>query len=185
MTASGLKLRSWPVVALAYVFAPLIGVSIWYGALTVPDALGGNFRPLGAIPVWFSLLAMGTAAGLIVELVIVTPILIRFHRRRWPWFTRWVGAGFGFLLGFAPQFIFGALNPSANPRQIPGSITLCTGGHCTTEIITPAPGGTTWEINGHWLLAGWAHVAADAVVMGSLGLATAVVFCVIAFRSAR
>lgn len=109
----------------------------------------------------------------------------KFHRRRWPWFTRWVGAGFGFLLGFAPQFIFGALNPSANPRQIPGSITLCTGGHCTTEIITPAPGGTTWEINGHWLLAGWAHVAADAVVMGSLGLATAVVFCVIAFRSAR
>jgi hypothetical protein len=190
MSKSELTLRSWPVIALAYVLGPFVGLNALCAATTLPAIYDPNFSPEGAATGWFLVLFFGGIACLIVELVVVTPLLRGFNRHRWPWLNGWSGAAIGFLLGAVPWLILTAPNPTLSPDQMPGGITVCTKGHCTAEGWAQAglgpvshAGHVVWEIDGHWTLAGWAHVAHEAAMMGVVGLIAAIVFRAIAVRS--
>ncbi|MFI4934668.1 MAG: hypothetical protein ACHP7N_08630 [Caulobacterales bacterium] len=129
-----------------------------------------------------------------VELAVVTPLLVAFNRYRWRWLNTWSGAAVGFSLGALPWLLFITPQPTPSPDQIPGSSTVCTRGHCATESWTQAGFGPAplqdhppaiWEVNGHWTLVGWAHVAHEAAMTGLVGLIAAIVFRSIAVRSVR
>jgi hypothetical protein len=194
MSNSRLTLRSRPMIALAYVLGPFVGLNAWCAATTLPAIYKPDFNPEGAATGWFIALLFGGLACLVIELVVVTPLLLAFNRHRWSWLNGWSAAAIGFLIGAVPWLVLMAPNPSLSPDQIPGSVTTCTHGHCTVESwvqagLGPAPvldhPREIWEVDGHWTLAGWVHVGHDVALMGMVGLIVAIVFRLVAVRTAQ
>jgi hypothetical protein len=188
-----LELRPWPYVALAFLTGPVIGLTLCLAADTFPSWLQPwNAPPNDPLTWWLVTVSLGTPICLVVEIVVVTPIMIAWKRHRWSWVNGWSAAAVGFLLGGLPWLLLGASQPSPSPDQIPGSVTVCTGGHCTTQSWTQAGLGAptglghspeVWELHGQWTLAGWGHVAHDAALVGLVGLAAAVVLRLVAVRA--
>ena len=115
MTTSRLELRSIPMIGLAFVVGPVVGLSyLWVVQIVLPgSAAADSSRALAA---WILYIAMGGALCLVVEAVIVTPILLGFHRYRWGWLNGWTAAAIGFALGFAVWLV--ALAASHQPDSI-------------------------------------------------------------------
>ncbi len=63
------------------------------------------------------LLIFGGLVCLVVELVIVTPLLVGFHRYRWGWLNGWTGALIGFVLAFGPTLLLVVLAPTASAHR--------------------------------------------------------------------
>jgi hypothetical protein len=184
-----LELRPLPMIALAYVLGPLVGLNVWWFLKTGGTFGSRDLDPNGVMTSWGLTLIIGGLACLLIELVLVSPLLVAFKRYGWPWLNGWTAAAIGFLLGAVPWLLLAASGPSPSPDQIPGSTTVCADGHCASETWpSSAPAvapGRVWEINGHWTSAGWAHVVWDAALIGMIGLIAAIVFRLVAVRTAQ
>ena len=122
-----LRLRRPAEIAWAYVLGTTAGLT----ALFVLMLLAGVLDPSHAFAraarmslafFFIYLLIFGGLVCLAVELVVVTPLLVGFHRYRWRWLNGWTGALIGFTLAFTPAFLLAALAPTRGPR--PGWVEL-------------------------------------------------------------
>jgi hypothetical protein len=148
------------LIAIGYVVAPLAG---WFP--TVAYALWrSGFSPYAVQPSLI-MMALGGIGGLVLELVVVTPLLRGFDRYRWPWFNGWTGAALGFALGASIWFLLmGCLLGGLAPAEVEGGIEALrmeTAGEVTARSI---------------------HATA---IFGTAGLISAAVFRGIAVRRAR
>jgi hypothetical protein len=164
MPKSDLELRSFPFVALAYVVAPLIGLSAYWLVWAVPSYIGPPVRVVDALSVLSSMLIFGGFICLIVELAIITPLLLAFRRYRWRWLNGWSGALIGFVMGFS--FSLG----TASLPQPPGS-------------FESGQYGVVYVSNGVLTAAGWREAFLSSLWTGGVGLVGAVAFRLIAVRS--
>jgi hypothetical protein len=114
---SRLRLRRPADIALAFVLAPTAGLTVLWvlmlagGVLFFPAGFAHIAR-LSLAFFYIYLLIFGGLVCLVVELVVVTPLLVGFHRYRWRWLNGWTGALIGFVLAFLPTLLVVALAPS-------------------------------------------------------------------------
>lgn len=160
MSESRLELRSWGFVALGYLVAPVVSLTVLWLYLVLPAFLpraSYGFDPAQAVTLWWLVQMFGGSACLIVEILVVTPILQGFRRYRWPWLNGWSAAAIGFALGALPWLILN-LWPASGPGQdyVVGNVPLILDGK------------RTW--------AGWTGVFRDVAMMGSVGLVAAITF---------
>ena len=111
-----LQLRSLPIIAFAYVVAPIVALTIfalgWWlllalmgGGLTHPsEHVSGPPRYVSGL--WLGVVETGFPLCLLVELIIFTPILIAWRRYRWTWLTGWSACLIGFLTGAIFWLVF-------------------------------------------------------------------------------
>ncbi len=129
---SRLQLRRPAEIAWAFVLGPTAGLTVLFLLLL----LGGIVDPADAIRhvarlslafFYVYLLIFGGLVCLVVELVVITPLLMGFHRYRWVWLNGWTGALIGFALAFAPPLLlvmFAPGHPAAGPGW-PATIIAC------------------------------------------------------------
>ncbi len=113
---SRLRLRRPAEIALAFVLGPTAGLTLLWVLMLAGGALvfRHGFAPIARLSLAFFyiyLLMFGGLVCLVVELVVVTPLLVGFHRHRWRWLNGWTGALIGFLLAFAPALMLIVLAP--------------------------------------------------------------------------
>jgi hypothetical protein len=112
---SRLRLRRPAEIALAFVFGPAAGLTVLFMLMLVSIMV--DPRDLNPIPrlmlafFYVYLLIFGGIVCLAVELVVITPLLIGFHRYRWRWLNGWTGALIGFALAFLPTLLLVELAP--------------------------------------------------------------------------
>jgi hypothetical protein len=96
-----LQLRSLPIIAFAYVVAPLVALTILSLGVSLSFLMAGRLtNPLGGVAgEWLGVVGTGFPLCLLVELIIVTPMLIAFRRYRWKWLIGWSACVSGFLTG--------------------------------------------------------------------------------------
>jgi hypothetical protein len=98
MTKSRLELRSIPMIALAFVVGPVIGLTcFWAIEVVVPGVVLSD--PSRALAYWIAYVGLGGAICLAVEAVVIVPILIGFQRYRWGWLNGWTAALIGAAVG--------------------------------------------------------------------------------------
>ena len=153
-----------PIVALAYVIAPLIALTVAWLFWIVPSLMGPPFALRQALAIWLSMAFVGGAMCLVVELVIITPVLVAFRRYRWPWLNGWVAAASGLLIGLVLALAYGSLPPSPGYSE--------SGQY-----------GIVYITNGHRTLAGWKNVFMSSLLPATVGLISAVVFRLIAVQT--
>ena len=112
MKTSRLELRSIPVIALAFVVGPVVGLSyLWVVQIVLPGSAAAD--PSRALAAWIAYIGLGGGLCLVVEAVVIAPILVGFHRYRWPWLNGGTAAAIGFAVGFAFWFLALALSTPA------------------------------------------------------------------------
>jgi hypothetical protein len=117
-TRTILELRPLPWIALGYVLAPLVGL----GLVLATDLQLWRSGSSGLRPALMAL-ASGWVVGLVLELIIVSPLLVAFHRYRWPWVNGWTGAAFGFVLGGSSWLLLvGGLLGGLAPAEVEGGV---------------------------------------------------------------
>lgn len=119
--ANPLRLRRPAEIAWAYVLGPTAGLTALFVLMLVAGVLDPSHAFARAARTslaffFIYLLIFGGLACLVVELVVITPLLIGFHRYRWRWLNGWTGALIGFALAFAPALLLAALAPTHGPR---------------------------------------------------------------------
>jgi hypothetical protein len=93
-----LELRPWPYIVVGYVLAPFAGLTvIFLSWLARVPWIGWGEEP----GMWLVVIAAGEVAGIVIELVLVTPLLIGFNRYRWRWLSGQAGVLFGAAVGIA------------------------------------------------------------------------------------
>ncbi|HEY3888416.1 MAG TPA: hypothetical protein VGL73_07575 [Caulobacteraceae bacterium] len=98
MTKSRLELRSVPMIGLAFVVGPLVGLTcFWAIEVVVPGVVLSD--PSRALAYWIAYVGLGGAICLAVEIVVVVPILLGFQRYRWGWLNGWTAALIGAAVG--------------------------------------------------------------------------------------
>ena len=111
---SHLTLRPPAVIAWAYVLGPTAGLTVLFLLIVIQamfdpaHTLAGMARTSLAF-FFIYLLIFGGIICLIVELVVITPLLVGFHRYGWRWLNGWTVALIGFALGFIPSLLLGAV----------------------------------------------------------------------------
>ena len=108
-----LELRPPAVIAWAYVLGPTAGLTVLFLLMLIGaifDTSHTLARVAGTSLAFFFiyLLIFGGLICLVVELVVITPLLVGFHRYGWRWLNGWTGALIGFALGFAPSLLLAA-----------------------------------------------------------------------------
>ena len=111
-----LVLRRPADIAWAFVLGPTAGLTVLFVlmlAAGVIDPAHGLARvPRMSLAFFYIyLLIFGGLVCLLVELVVVTPLLVGFHRYRWRWLNGWSAAAIGFALAFLPTLLIVALAP--------------------------------------------------------------------------
>jgi hypothetical protein len=114
---SPLRLRRPAEIAWAYVLGPTAGLTVlWLLMLidSIVDPAHGlaHIARLSLAFFYIYLLIFGGLVCLAVELVVVTPLLVGFHRYRWRWLNGWTGALIGFALAFLPTVLLVVLAPT-------------------------------------------------------------------------
>jgi hypothetical protein len=162
---SPLQLRRPAEIAWAFVLGPAAGLTIFFiltllnGILDPRHALAGVARLSLAFFYIYSLI-FGGFICLVVELAVVTPLLLGFHRYRWRWLNGWTGALIGFALGFVPLLLIVTFAPPAFDEE----------------------GGVVMAVGGHWTAAGWRAALLGCAEVGVVGLVAAGVFRLLAVR---
>jgi hypothetical protein len=105
-----LRLRRPADIAWGYVLGPAAGLTVLFVlmlALGVVDPAHrlAHVARLSLAFFYIYLLIFGGLVCLAVELVVITPLLIGFHRFRWRWLNGWTGALIGFALAFAATLL--------------------------------------------------------------------------------
>jgi hypothetical protein len=114
---SRLVLRRPAEIAWAFVLGPTAGLTVLF-VLMLAVGVVNPTNELARIPrmslafFYIYLLIFGGLVCLLVELVVVTPLLIGFHRYRWRWLNGWTGAAIGFWLAFLPTLLVVAFAPA-------------------------------------------------------------------------
>jgi hypothetical protein len=103
----GYELRSGPWVAAAYLLAPLASLILLSGFLAIPAIALNPSTAVVEIGPMGALLVSGEIGGLILELLLVTPILMAIRFLHWRWITRWVAALMGLAIGEAVALLMG------------------------------------------------------------------------------
>ena len=101
-----LEVRPVPVVLLAYAAAPVASLFLFWLGISIFETSIGRYSvtdDLSALPY---LIGGGSAVGLVIEALLVTPVLIAFHRYRWSWLNGWWIAGYGLVIGEAAWALF-------------------------------------------------------------------------------
>jgi hypothetical protein len=120
-----LRLKRPADIAWAYVLGPTAGLTALFVLMVIAFMVG----PTPGLPhvarmslafFYIYLLIFGGLVCLVVELLVITPLLIGFHRYRWRWLNGWTGALIGFALAFAPTLFVVALAPSPAGHARPG-----------------------------------------------------------------
>lgn len=120
-----LRLRRPAEIAWAYVLGPTAGLTVLW-LLMLADSIVDPAHGLAHIArlslafFYIYLLIFGGLVCLVVELVVVTPLLVGFHRYRWRWLNGWTGALIGFALAFVPALAVVSLAPSSAGHPRPG-----------------------------------------------------------------
>ena len=161
MRRSRLVLRSPGWIVLAYLVGPVCGITVWVAAIGAMLA-----RPGEIFAIWVLANFIGVPVCVVVETFVVTPILVAFSQFRWRWLNSWSGAVIGFLLATPTPYLLRSLFP---PDE-------------------PAPTPDTWQV-GPLIVPGWWHEIANQALaiawFGLIGLVAALVFRLIAVRTAR
>jgi hypothetical protein len=161
MPKSRLQLRALPMIAAAYLVAPLVTVSglwlVWYGPWATKT---GVAWPQGG-QAWVLLFLGGVPVCLLAELIFATPLLVGFSRRRWGWLNGWTACGLGSLIAFVPVFGFDAAAPAAG------------------DVVN----GVVLSAYGVWTAAGWISLLQLDAPWGLAGFTTALTFRLIAVRT--
>ena len=98
MTKSRLELRSIPMIGLALVVGPMVGLTcFWAIEVVVPGVAISD--PSRALAYWIAYVGLGGAVCLIIEAVVIVPILIGFQRYRWAWLNGWTAVAIGASVG--------------------------------------------------------------------------------------
>lgn len=119
---SPLQLRRPAEIAWAFVLGPTAGLTVLFilmlleGVVDPAHALAHVAR-LSLAFFFIYLLIFGGFVCLLVELVVITPLLMGFHRYRWAWLNGWTGALIGFALAFAPTLLLVVLAPMPNAHH--------------------------------------------------------------------
>lgn len=114
---SRLRLRPPAVIAWAYVLGPTAGLTVLFLLIVIramfdpAHTLAGMARTSLAF-FFIYLLIFGGLICLVVELVVITPLLVGFHRYGWSWLNGWTGALIGFALGVVPSLLLDAVTRS-------------------------------------------------------------------------
>jgi hypothetical protein len=154
-----------------------ITVAYFAAAAVAGCTLGTETATIGALQDWgrptFSLASdlgggaatacVGTVLCLIVEALLVTPILLSFHRVRWHWSRRLDSIVVGFALAAVPTLLL-FLTPIEDGLSVAMGYNLA---------------------NGQPTLRGALRAAQNAALIGLVGAACASVFQAIAFRRER
>jgi hypothetical protein len=110
-------LRRPAEIAWAFVLGPTAGLTVLF-VLMLAVGVADPTNQLARIPrmslafFYIYLLIFGGLVCLVVELVVVTPLLVGFHRYRWRWLNGWTGAAIGFGLAFLPTLLIVAFAPA-------------------------------------------------------------------------
>ena len=118
---SRLRLKRPAEIAWAFVLGPTAGLTLLWLLLLVDSILDpahglAHVARMSLAFFFIYLLIIGGVICLIVELVIVTPLLVGFHRYRWRWLNGWTAALIGFALAFVPALLLVVLAPTQGPR---------------------------------------------------------------------
>jgi hypothetical protein len=117
MTKSRLELRSIPIIGLAFVVGPVVGMSyLWVIEVVLPGVLAAD--PSRALAAWIAYVGEGGAICLIIEAVVITPILLGFQRYRWRWLNGWTAAAIGFAVGAIFWTLALVLTTPAGPMKL-------------------------------------------------------------------
>jgi hypothetical protein len=161
MPKSRLQLRALPMIVAAYLVAPLVAVSglwlVWYGPFAARTSVAW---PQGG-QAWTLLFLGGVPLCLVAELIVATPLLVGFSRRRWWWLNGWTACGLGALLAFLPVFAFDAAAPAD--------------GDVVSGVVLAANGVRTG--------AGWISLLLADAPWALAGVTTALTFRLIAVRT--
>ena len=122
---SPLRLKRPADIAWAFVLGPTAGLTVLWVLLLADSILDpahglAHVARMSLAFFFIYLLIFGGLVCLIVELVVVTPLLVGFHRYRWRWLNGWTAALIGFALAFTPALLLVAFAPRQGPR--PGLI---------------------------------------------------------------
>ena len=114
---SRLHLRRPADIALAFVLGPTAGLTLLWVLMMIESIVDpahglAHVARISLAFFYIYLLIFGGLVCLIVELVIITPLLVGFHRYRWGWLNGWTGALIGFALAFAPTLLLVVLAPA-------------------------------------------------------------------------
>jgi hypothetical protein len=94
-----LEFRRGSFVLLAYVAAPAAAMSLLWLVFSIWEGIAGSYtirEDLNALPF---LVIGGGVAGMIAELLFVTPVLLVMRRYRWSWINTWWFAAYGVFVG--------------------------------------------------------------------------------------
>jgi hypothetical protein len=162
--ASPFELRPWPYILGGYLAAPIVGTAVaWlYVVASAALRLSTGVPDSGLIRIGMDLI--GLFFGFAIELIVVTPLLIGFHRWRWRWLNGWTGAGLGFLTISGPIFAFAVLS------GVPQRIAAQHGPHALS--------------NGSQTVIAWISTIIASLALGPVGAASAWVLRLIIVRDA-
>ena len=152
-----LELRPLAFIAASYVAGPLAGLLAMWLLWLVPAEPWA--KALGTLP---AIVVVGGAICLAIELMLVTPLLIGFRRRHWPWLNGLSAIALGFAAGYL--------------------IALGLGAVPLLGVSLWGPNNVAYVVDGARTPAGWEWLAVNASAPGLVGAITALVFRLLAVR---
>lgn len=126
-----LALRPWPLILAAYLAAPVVAMTGFCVAVEIPRLFSQHLSMAGFQALWVTFVILGEVAGVQIEFLVVTPLLLAFLWGRWRWLNTWTIASIGLIIGIAGQVLY--LEPIFfDPRMIfpvDEIVRLLTGGY--------------------------------------------------------
>jgi hypothetical protein len=119
---SQLRLRRPADIAWAFVLGPTAGLTLLFVLMMIDSIVDpahglAHIARLSLAFFYIYLLIFGGLVCLVVELVVVTPLLVGFHRYRWGWLNGWTGALIGFASAFLPALLLVVLAPTPGAHR--------------------------------------------------------------------
>jgi hypothetical protein len=161
-------LRPQPWIAAGYVAAPVVVATLLWLRLVVPPLPHGGLGRLTLQELasfWVQLLFYGGGFCLLVLLALTAPMLVRLSQGGATWLSGKVAVAIGFAVGFLPTFVVEALPPKPH----------------TSALIS----GQWVVVNGHRTWEGWKYIVWDALTVGLIGLAAALVFRLLVVKAVK
>lgn len=99
MSRNAPEFRPASFVLLAYVAAPAASMGLIWLVFSIWEGIAGGYTILDDLSALPLLIIVGGMAGMIAELLFVTPLLLAMRRYRWNWINIWWFAAYGLAVG--------------------------------------------------------------------------------------